>query len=129
MSTQVLGKSWDRVDGKLKVTGRALYAGDHPIKDLAYGFLVRSTIAKGMIRAMDVSQAEKSQGVLAIYTPFNPLKLYAPLEYAEGAVSGDGFPPLQDKKVQYYGQIIGLVVADSFEQARDGAALVTAVYK
>ena len=45
-------------DGKLKVTGRALYAGDHPIKDLAYGFLVRSTIAKGMIRAMDVSQVE-----------------------------------------------------------------------
>ncbi len=77
-------------DRKLEVMGRALYAGDHPIKDLTYGFLVRSTIAKGMIRAMDVSQAEKSQGVLAIYTPFNPLKLYAPLEYAEGAVSGAG---------------------------------------
>jgi xanthine dehydrogenase YagR molybdenum-binding subunit len=128
MSTQVLGKSWDRVDGKLKVTGRAFYAGDHPIKDTAYGYLVRSTIAKGTIRAMDVSQAEKSPGVLAIYTPFNPLKLYSPLEYSEGAISGDGFPPLQDQKVRYYGQIIGLVVADSFEQARDSAALVTAVY-
>ena len=63
-----------------------------------------------------------------IYTPFNPLKLYRGLEPSEGAMSGEILPPLQDRKILNYGQIIGLVVADSFEQARDAAALVKTRY-
>ncbi|WP_269474602.1 hypothetical protein [Phytohabitans flavus] len=41
---------------------------------------------------------------------------------------GEARPPLQDHEVRYHGQIIGLVVAASFEQARDAAALVTVDY-
>src|ERR1700727_4080456 len=78
---------------------------------------------------MDTSVAERSLGVAAVYTPFNPLKLYHGLEPSEGAMSGEVLPPLQDQKIQNYGQIIGLVVADSFEQARDAAALVRTQYQ
>ena len=77
---------------------------------------------------MDTGAAERSPGVAAVYTPFNPLKLYHGLEPSEGAMSGEILPPLQDRKVLNYGQIIGLVVADSFEQARDAAALVQTHY-
>ncbi|HZC35705.1 MAG TPA: xanthine dehydrogenase family protein molybdopterin-binding subunit, partial [Chthoniobacterales bacterium] len=97
-------------------------------KNVAYGYLVTSTIARGEVRAMDVSAAEKSPGVVAIYTPFRSLKLYRGLTQAEGANSGEIDPPIQDNKIRYYGQIIGLVVADSFEQARDAAALVKVDY-
>ena len=74
------------------------------------------------------SEAAKSPGVLAIYTPFHSLKLYYGLTQAEGANSGEIDPPLQNNKISYYGQIVALVVAESFEQARDAAALVKVDY-
>ena len=129
MTTKNIGKPKDRVDGKLKVTGRAMYPGDRRMENLAYGYLLTSTVTKGSIRAMDTSVAERMRGVLAVYTPFNPLKLYRGLDSSEGASSGEVQPPLQDARILNYGQIIGLVVAESFEQARDAAALVTTQYE
>ncbi|MBV8901098.1 MAG: xanthine dehydrogenase family protein molybdopterin-binding subunit [Verrucomicrobia bacterium] len=128
MNYQVLGKPRDRVDGRLKVTGSALYAGDRHPENLAYGYLVTSCVAKGSIRSMDTSKAEQGPGVVAVYTPFRPLKLYAPLSREEGGGPGDEQPPLQDRGIRFYGQIIGLVVANSFEQARDAAALIRTEY-
>src|SRR5260370_35670615 len=78
---------------------------------------------------MDVSETERSPGFVAVYTPFPSLNLYNGLTQAGGANSGEIDPPLQDNKIQYYGQIIALVVADSFEQARDAAALLKEDYK
>jgi CO/xanthine dehydrogenase Mo-binding subunit len=39
MSTSIIGKPQDRIDGKLKVTGRAMYAGDRQARNLAFGYL------------------------------------------------------------------------------------------
>ena len=105
MSTNIIGKPQDRVDGKLKVTGRAIYSGDRRADNLAYGYLLTSAVAKGSIEAMDTGAAERSPGVAAVYTPFHPLKLYRGLEPSEGAMSGEVFPPLQDRKILNYGQI------------------------
>jgi xanthine dehydrogenase YagR molybdenum-binding subunit len=129
MSTNIIGKPQDRVDGRLKVTGRAMYPGDRHIENLAYGYLLTSSVAKGSIEAMDTAVAEHSPGVAAVYTPFNPLKLYRGLEQSEGGSSGEILSPLQDRKILNYGQMIGLVVADSFEQARDAAALIRTRYE
>jgi xanthine dehydrogenase YagR molybdenum-binding subunit len=128
MTTDLIGKPIDRVDGRLKVTGKATYSGDRHPERLLYGYLLTSTVAKGSIQAMDTGEAGNLPGVAAIYTPFNPLKLYRPLGHADGANSGEAFAPLQDTRVQNYGQIIGIVVAESFEQARDAAFLVKTQY-
>ena len=126
----MVSQSVDRVDGKLKVTGRARYSGDHSLPDLCYGYLLQSSIAKGKIESMDVTAAQNSPGILAIYTPFNPLKIYSPAQAGEeGAISGDVIPLLQDPTVDYFGQTIGLVVAETFEQARDAARLVKTEYR
>ncbi|SDY90631.1 xanthine dehydrogenase YagR molybdenum-binding subunit [Amycolatopsis xylanica] len=119
-----LGKEIDRFEARLKVTGRALYAADNNVTGLAYGYLVTSTIGLGTVTAMDTAAAAGSPGVLAVYTPFNPLKLFA---YG-GDQNDESTPPLQDTGVRYHGQVIGLVVAETFEQARDAAALVTVSY-
>ncbi len=124
----VIGKPHERVDGRLKVTGAARYSGDNTFPNLAYGYLLQSTIANGTIESMETGAAENSPGVVAVFTPFHPLKLYMPLDRTEGGNAGDGGPALQDKRIDYYGQTIGLVVADSFEQARDAAALVKVSY-
>ena len=76
MSTKIISKPQDRVDGKLKVTGQAIYAGVQNLENLAYGYLLTSTVTKGSIETMDTSVAERSPGVAAVYTSFNPLKLY-----------------------------------------------------
>ncbi|GIG87128.1 xanthine dehydrogenase family protein molybdopterin-binding subunit [Plantactinospora endophytica] len=118
--------SVNRVDGRLKVTGAARYAADQPVERLGYGYLVLSTVARGTIRAMDVAAAERSPGVLAVYTPFQSLALRGG---GNPFSVGHSWLPLQDAEVRYHGQAIGLVVAETFEQARDAAALVRADYE
>ncbi|WP_255946476.1 xanthine dehydrogenase family protein molybdopterin-binding subunit [Streptomyces odontomachi] len=117
-----VGRDIERVDGRQKVTGRARYAADQHVEHLAYAALVLSTVGKGRIRTMDTDAAAKAPGVLAVHTPFAPLKLYA------GGGFGESFAPLQDDTVRYRGQIIGMVVADTFERARDAAQLIRADY-
>ena len=111
-----LGGSVNRVDGRLKVTGSAKYAADYEVDGVCHGYLVLSTVGRGTIETMDTSAAEASPGVLAVYTPFNPLALSA--TRPAGATN---WVPLQDTEVRHYGQIIGLVVAETFEQARHAA--------
>ncbi|TDC84004.1 xanthine dehydrogenase family protein molybdopterin-binding subunit [Micromonospora sp. KC606] len=119
-----LGKPVNRVDGRLKVTGAAGYASDHHPDRLAHGYLVLSTVGRGSIRSMDTAAAQRSAGVLAVYTPLNPLKLFN----QGGGLFGPNWVPLQDTEVRHHGQIVGLVVAETFEQARDAAALVRVAY-
>jgi len=122
MTESPLGKPVSRVDARLKVTGAARYAADHRVDGLCHGYLVLSTTGRGTIRSMDTRAAEASPGVLAVYSPANPLKLYV----AGGA--GPNWVPLQDTEIRHYGQIVGLVVAETFEQARDAAELVRVEY-
>src|SRR5579875_3435355 len=70
-----VGQPITRVDGRLKVTGRATYTAEQKIPNGAYGWLVMSTIAKGRIAPIDVNAAERLPGVLAILTHQNVQKL------------------------------------------------------
>ncbi len=68
----LIGKPIDRVEGKLKVMGKAPYA--HEVVEggnAAYGFIVDATIAKGLISSIDVDAAERSPGVLLVLTHKN----------------------------------------------------------
>ncbi|MET8851990.1 xanthine dehydrogenase family protein molybdopterin-binding subunit [Amycolatopsis sp. NPDC004625] len=114
-----------RLDAPLKVTGQAKYGADHTFTGMVYGYVVLSTIANGEIEAMDVSAAKDAPGVLGVYTPFDPLELRTP----SLPMFGETWVPLQDKEVTYYGQPIGFVVAETFEQARDAATLVGITYR
>ncbi|EMD25692.1 xanthine dehydrogenase family protein molybdopterin-binding subunit [Amycolatopsis azurea] len=114
-----------RVDGPLKVTGRADYGADHTFPGLVHGYVVLSTIAHGEIEAMEVTAAKSAPGVIGVYSPFDPLELKTPATAFLGAT----WVPLQDKEVAYYGQPIGFVVAETYEQARDAAMLVEVTYR
>jgi xanthine dehydrogenase YagR molybdenum-binding subunit len=113
-----------RLDAPLKVTGRARYGADNNVPGMVFGYVVLSTVAHGEITAMDVAAARSAPGVLAVYTPFEPLELHTPVSPFLGAT----WVPLQNTDVTHYGQPIGFVVAESFEQARDAAMLVEVTY-
>ena len=113
-----------RVDGPQKVTGQAKYGADNNFPGMVYGYVVVSTIANGEILAMDVTAAKSAPGVIGVYSPFDPLELRTP----SLPIFGETWVPLQDREVEYYGQPIGFVVAETFEQARDAAMAVEVSY-
>ncbi len=128
----LIGKPINRVDGQLKVTGAATYSAEFNQANMAYAFPVRSTIAKGTIKVIDTSKAQKSAGVIAILTHENASRLKAinPAEQMKAGIAllGEDLLPLQDNKVHYFGQFVALVVAQTYEQARAAAALLEITY-
>ncbi len=115
-----IGDPLPRVDGRAKVTGSAKYSAEFPIPRLVHGSLVMSTIASGKVVRMDTAAAERAPGVLAVITPSNAIRLAAP----ERRIS-----LLQDDRVFYQNQPIGIVLAETFEQARYAASLVKPQYE
>src|ERR1700738_858675 len=118
----VVGKPLDRVDGRLKVTGRARYAyemeqGPKP----AYGYVVEASIGRGRIKSIDTGAAERAPGVVLVLTHRN-----AP-EQGKGN-HHEAHPVLTSPEVSYYGQPVAFVVAETFEQARAAAYLVRVNY-
>src|SRR5437868_4822710 len=127
--SSVVGQPVTRVDGKLKVTGRAPYGVEHDIPNVAYGVGVASTIGNGTVRKIETSAAEKMPGVLAILHHGNCDKLYRPAnQFEEMSRPGESRPPFEDDSIYYYGQFVALVIASTFEQAQDAAAHVRVEY-
>lgn len=119
---KVVGKPTDRIDGPLKVCGRAPYAYERhdAIPDIAYGAVVGAAIAKGRIASMDVSRAKAAPGVLAVVTAENAGKLTKGRFNTANLLGGP--------EIQHYHQAVAVVVAQTFEQARAAANLVRVEY-
>lgn len=121
-SKKFIGEGLNRIDGLLKVTGAAQYATDYPVKNIAYAVIFKSEIAAGTITEIDSAAAEKSAGVLAVVTHKNAPKLNE-----RGGIRGGAM--LQSPNIDFYGQSIGVVVAETFEQARAAAKLIKVTYQ
>jgi xanthine dehydrogenase YagR molybdenum-binding subunit len=119
---KVIGKPTDRIDGRFKTTGSAPYAYErHDVaSNQAYGFVVGSAIAKGRINAIHTALAKSAPGVLAIVTTLDSAPFpNGPMNVANLFGGPD---------VQHYHRAIAVVVAESFEQARDAASMIRVDY-
>jgi xanthine dehydrogenase YagR molybdenum-binding subunit len=127
----IIGEPIDRIDGKAKVTGQAIYAADGKAQNknqkLAFGAIATAAIAYGEIKSIDASEARRQPGVLMVMTYQN-----APRQAPWVPMATDPFarpkPQLDSRKIQYFGQPVALVVADTFEAAREAAALIEIAY-
>ncbi len=119
---KVVGKATDRIDGPLKTTGTAPFAYEwhDEVEHPAYGYVVGSAIAKGRVASMDLSAARAASGVLAIVTAENAGKL--------GKGNFNTAALLGGPEIEHYHQALAIVVAETFEQARDAAQLVRVDY-
>ncbi len=113
-----IGRPLDRVDGRLKVTGRATYAFEYAAQGgAAYGFIVPAAIGKGRVLGVDVRDARArprcaarpDQGQCAAADAVGPGRPAGPLCAREPALNTD--------EVRYFGFPVAFVVADTFEQA------------
>ena len=122
-----MGQPIPRVDGRLKVTGEARFGSDFAVRNPAFAYLVTSSIAKGSIKNMNLAEAKAVKGVLEIFTHENTGDLKQ-LKY--GANGGGASTSIQDfgPKIQHDGQIVAMVVADTFEAAREASYTVKIDY-
>lgn len=124
----MIGQALNRVDGPLKVSGRATYAYEHRVETTPlYGFIVEATIGKGRVARIDTAGAEGAPGVHMVMTHQN-----APAQGARDETMLFDYwcaqPVLNGPEVHHYGEPVALVVAATLEQARAAAELVDVEY-
>jgi xanthine dehydrogenase YagR molybdenum-binding subunit len=125
-----IGQPRSRVDGRQKVTGQARYAAEHAVPGCVHGVLVTSTIATGRITHLDINEAAKVPGVLAIVSHLNSPKVpgYENPQPDE-RVAGQQLRVFFDDKIHYSNQPVALAIANTLEQAQHAAALVRVSYE
>src|SRR5919107_6323529 len=128
-----LGKEMSRVDGVAKVTGKAKYAAEFQVPNVAHGFIVTGTIAKGRITAIDAREAAAAPGVIRVFTHENTPRL-GPKDTEQAPPRANqrerdkSFRALQSDRIYCNQQPVALVVAETYEQARHAARLVKVSY-
>jgi xanthine dehydrogenase YagR molybdenum-binding subunit len=129
-----VGVATKRIDGPLKVSGKAMYSSDHKFPGMLYAVAVGATISNGNITKLDIKEAQTMPGVKAIYHNGNMPKLFRTSPPAEGADMSEGAflqehrPPFEDNTIRYYGQYVAAVVADTFEHAQAAADAIKVSY-
>lgn len=122
---RVVGQATSRIEGPLKTTGMAKYAYEYTEQDIggkpAYGFVLGAAIGKGRIAGISDARARAVPGVLAVVTAANAGQIGVGAFYVDRALAGPD--------VDHYGQAVAIVVAETFEQARDAASLVDVQYE
>lgn len=118
--TPAVGAPLNRLDGPLKVRGRATYAYEHEVEDPAYLALVLSSVTRGRVTAVDDSAALAQPGVLNVLTHLNAPRL---------ASNDPQLAVLQSAEVSWRKQVVAAVVADTIESARHAAGLIRVSYE
>ena len=122
MAQGVIGQPRDRPDGPGKVSGSVPYAAEYALENCLDGVLVTASIAKGRVTRIDSEAAMAMPGVKLVISGGDMT--------ARSAQGTAGEAPRQEvRDVAYFGQPIALVVAETFEQARDAAKCVDVEYE
>lgn len=112
-----------RVDAVAKATGAAKYTADIVLEGMAWAAATRSMYPSALIESIDTSEAEKLDGVIAVYTAKD---LPGGNLYGRRVMD---VPILASDKVRYLGDRVAAVVATSREVAEAAADLVYVSYK
>ncbi|HKR12370.1 MAG TPA: xanthine dehydrogenase family protein molybdopterin-binding subunit [Pyrinomonadaceae bacterium] len=129
LPTSPISRDTPRIDGPLKVSGKAQYTSDFHFPGQLYAVPVEATIANGRVLKLDTLGAEKMPGVRAIFHRENIGKIFrSTLGPGFNGITDERRPPFEDDVVRYYGQFVALAVADTFENAKAAADAVRVTY-
>jgi len=120
--TQVVGKPTPRVEGELKVTGKALYSADFNLPGTLWGRCLRSPIPYGRIRRIDTSKAWQVPGVKAVITGQDVPGLRI------GRCIYDT-PVLADGVVRFIGEKVAAVAAETRLAAEQALEMIEVEYE
>lgn len=119
----IIGRPLDRKEGPLKVTGQATYSAEYQIPNLAYGYLVGTKFGRGKVTRVDADSVRAIPGVIDVVTDFKTF-----LQNAQQG--GETSAPTQGvQDVHYFGEIVAIVLAESYEAARDAGIRIKVEYE
>ncbi len=126
----LLGTPVSRLDGPIKVQGRARFAAEVVLDDMVYASLAFSTIARGRIAVLDTAAAEAAPGVVVVMTHHNCPRMNPPAVFGSSptAAGPSDLLIMQDDRIHWNGQPIAVVLAGTQEQADHAASLIVATY-
>jgi xanthine dehydrogenase YagR molybdenum-binding subunit len=129
-SRGLIGGSISRLDGPLKVQGKAKFAAEFPLDGLVYAAVAFSTIPKGRISSISTATAEKSPGVVLVMTYQNAprMKPLPAFQSQPKAAGPDSLPVMQDARIHWNGQAVAVVLAETQEQADHAKSLIEVTY-
>lgn len=126
MPGSLLGNIVPRVEDPDLVRGLSTFVDNQRIDGTAHAVFVRSPFAHARITAVDTAEAEKSPGVLAVFTGSTigatPVPAFAEVNPAIARTA------LATDKVRFVGDPVAMVVAETRAQAVDAAELVDVDY-
>ena len=123
-----VGAPVSRIDGPLKVQGKAPFAAEFRFERMTYAALVFSTVAKGRITAIVTGQAKAAPGVVLVMTHENAPPMKPMQTFVDGGAGYDRLPVMQDDRVRWNGQTVAVVLAETQEQADHAASLIEVSY-
>ncbi len=127
MAGSILGTSVSRIEDPDLLTGNTTYVDSLKVDNLAHVVFVRSIYAHARIVSIDTSAAELFPGVIAVYRAED---LDLPSHHAFFALNDKAIrPPLARGKVQFVGDPIVAIVANTKLEAVDAADLVEIEYE
>jgi carbon-monoxide dehydrogenase large subunit len=126
MTTRYLGAPIKRNEDPRLLRGRALFVDDVALPNMLHVAFLRSAVAHGRIRGIDVSAAQARAGVVAVYTAadlggyWKPGPLLVPPPPIPGITFNQRTQvPLAKDKVRHVGEPLAMVVAESRHLAED----------
>ena len=128
-----IGRSIHRVDAYDKVTGRAKYTDDLRGQGALVARILHSTIANGVVKEMDLTEAQKVPGVVKILTCFDAPDIQYPTPghpwSVEAAHQDVADRKLLDRRVRIYGDDIAVVVAEDEVAAEHALKAIQVTYE
>ncbi|GAA2253624.1 xanthine dehydrogenase family protein molybdopterin-binding subunit [Streptomyces indiaensis] len=118
--TGSVGAPAERREGREKVGGTARYAAEFHDPGRAQAWPVSARVARGRVTGVDTADALAVPGVLAVLSHENAPRLAEP--------DDPTLAVLQNPRVPHRGWFVALVVAETLEAARAGAAAVRVTY-
>jgi CO/xanthine dehydrogenase Mo-binding subunit len=126
----VVGQSVKRIDAEAKVRGEAKYPGDFNMPGQLYMKVLFSDRAHAIIRRIDTTAAEQSQGVIAVFTAKDvPVNEYGLLTADQPVLCGPGSTIQFADHVRTISDNLAVVVAESEEQAAQALHLIKVEYE
>ncbi|WPB57443.1 xanthine dehydrogenase family protein molybdopterin-binding subunit [Xylophilus sp. GOD-11R] len=124
------GRAVSRVDGPLKVQGKARFAAEVEMDGMLYAAVEFSTIAAGRIAALDTAAAEAAPGVALVMTWRNAPRMSPPaiMMTKPKAAGANDLPVMQDEVIRWNGQPVAVVLAETQEQADHAKSLIRVRY-